>query len=69
MIDPVQISSQIKQMIENTKNLSQQDAEQAFSDQLAKVIVEALLSADVNTIVNTTGTAVAQTGTGIGKLT
>lgn len=62
------ISAGIKQVIESTKTLGPQEAEQVFADQLADVIIQALLSADVNTVVSTTGTASAQAGTGIGKL-
>jgi hypothetical protein len=68
MIDQQAISDQIKQMVENTKTMKQEEAEQAFADQLAQVITKALLSADVKVQVQTVGTATAQSGTGTGKL-
>ena len=63
------IKSAVKSMMEAMTNteLSQADAIDTVSQQWADIIEDAIKSADVTgvkTLVNTTGTAAAQTGTG-----
>jgi len=62
------IKAELIQLINDTKELDQQKAQEKFADSLADIIINALKSAVVSVNVTTTGTAATQSGVGTGSL-